>query len=200
MCYAGGPYCYDKKLSPSRKIAAGEKRAAKARRRLSEATSINDADRARTNLAYANLYMKGGGTLSETDTDHVLNDIGRPDGGATFSPTRHTAPTVGFCYSVRPERGMVVDAESISCKPDDPPEKKERAYRTLQGFMDRNKDLLENENNFVGLWNDPQTGKVYVDVSTHTMRAERARKECAAHEQLAFFDLQTFESVDVLRG
>lgn len=68
---------------------------------------------------------------------------------------------------------------------------------TYEDYCERNKDLLSKENHYVGTWNDPVTGKIYLDVSVNTMDAKEARKQCEDNDQIAYFDLQDFSSVTV---
>lgn len=150
-------------------------------------------DRARTKLAKLSLD-KSGVTESSVKLDEILKDIHTPDSGATISindsNTEAVIPTVGFCASPYPEYSKVFENS------------KKVTAESLLNFMDlvsEKKDILSGENTYIGLWNDPSTGKVYLDISKRYDTAEEARKVCKESDQIAYFDLQTFESVDVDR-
>jgi len=64
-------------------------------------------------------------------------------------------------------------------------------------YIKENKELLSKKNHYVGLWNDPETNIIYMDVSVHSMNATTAREQCEQKDQIAYFDLQTGESVTV---
>lgn len=68
---------------------------------------------------------------------------------------------------------------------------------TLSSYAKKNIDLMDKPDHYVGLWNDPATGIVYLDISVNTMSAEEAQKDCKGHDQIAFFDLQDYNSVTV---
>lgn len=147
------------------------------------------ADEVRTQVA-----MKKAETQSITETQDVatlLQGIATPDGGATFN-LNGTVPTVGFCASPYPEFSKVYEkAEDVT-------------FAELTNFVAEvekvNPTIFAEENTYLGLWNDPETGKIYLDVSKHYMNALETRKVCLENDQIAFFDLNTFESVDVDRN
>lgn len=141
-------------------------------------------DALRTDRAEAELKMKGSQTLSET-IENVLINTGEADGGSSFNPITRTTPVVGFCYSPYPERSKVYN--SIQ----------DLKLSDYNDYFESNKDLLSKDNHYIGTWNDPETGKIYLDISINTMNANEAREECLNKDQIAFFDLQDFSSVTV---
>lgn len=126
-----------------------------------------------------------GGQKRSVDTSAVISDVQEPDGGATWSINEQNSPTSGFAYSPYPERSEVIE------KADDV------TPQALMDYYNKNKDVMEKEGHYFGMWNDPQTGKVYLDVSVHTFDAAEARQGCKDKDQIAFFDFQTFNSVTV---
>lgn len=124
----------------------------------------------------------------KADADAVFKSLTEPDGGATWNPLTGEVPTSGFCYSPYPQYSVVFPV----------PEKREDFDDRISDFLNSPAaDLLTKPNHYIGLWNNPADGKIYLDVSVSTMDAESARKECLTHDQIAFFDLQTFDSVTV---
>lgn len=90
----------------------------------------------------------------------------------------------GFPYSPYPERSQAVHYKNITPK-------------DLDDYVNNNRDLLSEPGNFLGLWHDPDSGLVYIDISVVTNDAAEARKQCLEKDQLPFFDLQTFQTVTV---
>ena len=127
------------------------------------------------------------GNTSTIETRDVLKTVNQPDGGATFNPLNNKTPSSGFCYSPYPEVSKTVKFS------EDLAENK----NILLNYLKENKELLEKENHYIGLWNDPETGIIYMDVSVHSMNAKEVRIGCEEKDQIAYFDLQTFESVTV---
>lgn len=153
---------------------------------LDEAANPSDPkyDTLRTDRAQLNLNMKGSQVYVDT-VNNVLSTTSEPDGGSTYNPYVKTSPQVGFCYSPYPERS--VEFNSVN----------DLTLSTYEDYCESNKDLLSKENHYVGTWNDPVTGKIYLDVSVNTMDAKEARTQCEDNDQIAYFDLQDFSSVTV---
>lgn len=148
---------------------------------------------ARTMLAELNSIIKGGDT-QEVNLDDVLSDLHSPDSGATIAISSETTvitPTTGFCASPYPEHSKVFNNS------------KEVNLQGVLEFIDNiekiDKDIFSQDETYIGLWNDPVTGKVYLDISKRYHTAEEASIACEQNDQIAYFDLQTFESVDVDR-
>lgn len=119
----------------------------------------------------------------------MFADIGEPDGGGTWNPRTGESPAIGFCWSPYPERSRVLDG---------PPDSAQALQDIADRFMEENRDIYDHDGNaFIGLWNDPATGKVYLDVSVVGRDAEAARDACRRHDQIAFYDLQVGASVTV---
>jgi hypothetical protein len=114
----------------------------------------------------------------------VLSTVRQSDGGGTWNPMTQKMPTCGFCYSPYPEHSKCLKAEEITLK-------------ELNDYAKEHHDLLGKDHHFVGLWNNPADGNVYLDISVNTMDAGTAKDGCENHDQIAYFDLQTFTSVEV---
>lgn len=156
--------------------------------------SRKNEEQERTKLAKLSLKMKGN-NISDVKLDEVLKDLRKPDSGATLSANRNSTkakiPVVGFCASPYPEHSVVFDnPEDVTL--DSLLDFEERINKESEG-------IFSQEDVYIGLWNDPATGKIYLDVSKRYDTAEEARIACEQNDQIAYFDLQTFESVDVDR-
>ena len=138
-----------------------------------------------------NFVSSDGSNLADNNMGEIFTRVKSPDGGGTITKDGRQSPISGFCYSPYPEISQCYNsAEEFA--PD---------QKTLQNnlikFYNKNKSYFKDSNSFIGFWNDPETGKVYLDVSKVTDDAANARSECKQHDQIAFFDLQSYESVTV---
>lgn len=131
----------------------------------------------------------------EVAAEILSRDLTEPDSGATISfewdrdnPGKGImkAPQSGFCFSTRPDLSKKIESE-------DPKE----IVQEIQSFFDKNADVLGQENNYLGLWRNPDDNALYFDVSEVHKDAGFARKACQENDQIAYFDLQTFNSVVV---
>ena len=67
----------------------------------------------------------------------------------------------------------------------------------FEQYCSEHKDLLDKEDHYIGTWHDPNTGTKYLDISINTQDAKVAREQCKQKDQIAYFDLQDFSSVEV---
>jgi len=158
--------------------------------------SIKEEEQARTHLAKLSRKIKGEDNKVENLND-LFKDIRKPDGGATISISTNNnqsaiIPTVGFCASPYPQHSKVFDTS------------KDVNHSSILEFMinveKENQDIFSDDETYVGLWNDPKTGKIYLDISKRYHTAQEARIACEENDQIAYFDLQTYESIDVDRS
>lgn len=181
MCRTGGPYCYERKLSRPKREKLNTKRVARLTRKIDNHPR---SDEDRSARARAQAYLNGD-TEATSNLSQAVADASQPDGGGTIRVADGAVPTTGFCYSPYPERSKVFASAS------------DLTVASLMQYAKDNEDLLSQQGNYVGLWNDPEDGKVYLDVSVVTQEASEARVACKEHDQIAFFDLQDFTSVTV---
>lgn len=118
------------------------------------------------------------------EADKALSRLRHPDGGFTRHPETGREEIIGFFVSPYPEREKAIRAEEL--RP-----------RHLREFREANRDLFTQPGHFMGGWHDPETGIVSLDVSVKTESAEQARDLASEHQQVAFYDAQTGNSVDV---
>jgi hypothetical protein len=125
-------------------------------------------------------------TGGKADPDQMLADASTPDGGFTWNPNTGQTASFGFAVAVG-SREKVVDSPLT--------------MDVVRQYIKDNSDAVDltKKGNYVGAWNNPENGKIYLDVSTVTTNAERARRLCGDTE-ISFFDLQTFKSVTVNPG
>lgn len=121
----------------------------------------------------------------QSDMESIVGSLHEPDSGATVDVIGKKFIRSGFAYSPYPERSKKID-NYADLRPSN-----------LTSFLEENKDILSEEGNYLGLWHDPDTGAVYIDISVVNDDAKKARRECWEKDQLAFFDLQHLNSVTV---
>lgn len=159
-----------------------------------ESRSLPSYDKFRQKILDHTRKMKG--TLARHNNVEVeqklehkgLVDLAKvPDGGATFNVGRKVLITEGFAYSPYPELSRVVNSKDLT-------------EDNISEYFYEMKQKLTEDGHCLGLWHDPNTGLVYLDVSVVTNSVRQAREECKNTDQIAFFDMQRFESVTVDRN
>lgn len=150
-----------------------------------DASSSPQYDDMRTELCQRALQTQS--LTQHVTVEELFATIHTPDGGATYNPLTGEAPQVGFCFSPYPERSQVVELPSDF----------NAIIDIMQRYYEQNADLFADSNRYVGFWNNPDDGKVYLDVSVVHYDASRVRDACLQHDQIGFFDLQTCQSVTV---
>lgn len=152
--------------------------------------STSEQDSLRTEISRLNEELQGSNHNHGT-IDDTLSGIHEPDGGATFN-LKGIQPSTGFCASPYPEHSKVFNSS------------KDVSFEALTQYVSeiekRDPSIFSQEETYLGMWNDPADGKVYLDISKRYHTAEEARKACEENDQIAFFDLNVFESVDVDRN
>lgn len=99
----------------------------------------------------------------------------RDDGGAEMV-------SEGFCVSPYPDREFARPAAKLT-------------MADYIGYEQKNADLLAKDGHHLGVWRNPEDNMVYLDVSVVVDDAAQARKMCADHNQLAYFDMARCETV-----
>ena len=120
-------------------------------------------------------------------TQEISKYAQQPDGGATFNSKKKTLIKRGFAYSPYPEYSKAIPADKLTDK-------------DISDYLEEHNEILAQDGHNLGVWHDPETGIVYLDISVVSTNIKQARKECKEKDQLAFFDMQTFSSVVVDRN
>ena len=136
-------------------------------------------------------HGKGGGGSGGSSkvglSDEKANDLAKrvktPDGGFTVDPRTGKDVTSGFAVATDPKLSKEIDAKDVTGK-------------TIQNYVNANKSALAGEGKMVGGWHDPDTGKVWLDVSTVTPDKNKAVKLAQDANQIAIFDLGSGKSIN----
>lgn len=156
--------------------------------------SREEEEAARTKLA--NLAKRIKGKESEVALiRESLQGHKTAGGGSVLSMSQHNStqraivPLTGFCANLYPELSVTFNSS------------KEINHNKILAFMDNiekeKEGLLSEKDVYIGIWNDPKTGKVRLDVSKRFSVARDARRACEKGDSKTYFDLQVFESVKI---
>lgn len=114
----------------------------------------------------------------------MVERIRSPDGGFTYQPLSEHEPSVGYALSIHPERSFAKDADELE-------------FEDVLDYVVKNEDLLSQKGSYLGAWHDPESGKVFLDISRVTDDEDEARDLALVHDQIAYFDLGKGMSVTV---
>lgn len=118
----------------------------------------------------------------------ILKNVRQADGGATID--KHGNFASGKYYaSIHPEYSLIVDnAEQVNS---------DLIKNYVEEINNVSGGLLDKPNNYLGLWHDPETHKVYFDISQSFNNKQAVKNACLEHEQIAYFDSEQGKSVKV---
>lgn len=116
----------------------------------------------------------------------VLDALRVPDGGFSIDLTTGEHVNSGYAVAIHPDRERVIPIEDVT-------------MASLISYALENMDLLAEPGHVFGAWHDPETGKVYLDVSTVRLDRGEAMALARKHGQLAIFDFTSLSSVNVCR-
>lgn len=130
---------------------------------------------------------QGGRPPLRSSMQELLERIAKPDGGFTYQPISDEEPKDGFAVSIYPERSVAFDFGKIT-------------FGDFIGYYQRNRDAFMRGGHYLGAWHDPETGKVFLDVSVIAKTPGSARALAMAHDQIAYYSLRAGKSVTVNRA
>lgn len=135
--------------------------------------------------------VKQSGDREPYSRSKMATDLRTPDGGFTYDLGTSSAVTAGFAVSPYPERSKAIDGVKGMSDSD--------IDRAVNSYISDNSDLLSRPRHYLGGWHDPKTGRVWLDVSVVEDSTGEAYRMGLEYDQIAYFDLQNFESVDINR-
>jgi hypothetical protein len=119
--------------------------------------------------------------------EKALADCRVSDGGATIDQNGIPANSPYYA-SIYPEFEKVVSVDDLS----------QGLIADYVASVNAVSDgLLTKPNTYLGLWNNPKNGKVYIDISKGFDDRDKVEKACRDYKQLAYFDSEKGESVAV---
>lgn len=140
----------------------------------------------------AGACLPGQGTPKKTEEqpkqgrelNSLFDRIRQPDGGFTYHVLSEEQPSEGFALSPYPDRSFAKEVKDLS-------------LTDLAEYIVKNRDILSNQDHYLGAWHDPASGKVFLDVSVVSKDEEKAKKLALEKDQIAYFDLKKGVSVTV---
>jgi hypothetical protein len=132
-------------------------------------------------------YFEGATNTAPTEIAKLYARVHAPDGGFTYQPKLHSEPDHGFAVSPYPERSFAKPAKDFTAA-------------DLKAYVLKNKAMFDDPHNYVGGWNDPESGKVFLDISVVNEDQKAAEALARKSDQIAIFNLKTFTTITVNRG
>lgn len=118
----------------------------------------------------------------------IIKNVRQADGGATIDKYGNFA-NGKYYASIYPQYSLIVDnSEKVNG---------ELIKKYVEKINNVSGGLLDKPNNYIGLWNDPETHKVYFDISKSFNDKEAVKNACLKHSQIAYFDSEQGKSVKV---
>lgn len=105
----------------------------------------------------------------------------RDKGGITID-LKGSEPTRGYAYSPRKDTEKIIPKTKLR-------------IRDIDDYIDQNYDLISQRGGHLGMWEDE--GNVYLDVSFVGAPSASTIARAQAAQQLAVFDLATFQEIHV---
>lgn len=111
---------------------------------------------------------------------NALCEYVKQNGGATFNLMTGEYPSTGFMVA-KAENEFILDSECT--------------VNSLYAYMARYANDLQCEDAHLGIWYNTENGKTYLDTSYRFENLEDALEFAKANNQLAIFDLATFNEI-----
>ncbi len=128
-------------------------------------------------------------TSQQVNTTALLDFIKQNPEGFTFDPITLESPTSGFAVSPIKALELVVDQDGMT---------KEDARQFAKNVADLAKEM--DQPVFAGGWLNPDNGKYYLDATIVFDKKEDALYTAEAAQQIAIFDLGTFNETKTEEG
>jgi hypothetical protein len=114
----------------------------------------------------------------------LLDQIREPNGGFTVHAVTGRQPTSGYALSIYKDRETTKPAQDLE-------------LIDLVRFATANEDLLRQPDNYFGVWHDPESNLVYMDISIVVRSAAEAERLGRQNQQGSYFDLGDGQLVDI---
>lgn len=111
------------------------------------------------------------------------------DGGFTYDVVTEFEPPRGFAVAIKPNELIIDDFSDLT----------DAEFKAiLENYVAENRKLLDQDDWFLGGWHDSDNNKFYLDTTKVFTDEVAAAHFAFKEEQLALFNLQTFETKNVL--
>lgn len=108
-------------------------------------------------------------------------------GGISIHVKSGKEPKSGYMCAVYAERASWIKGDAV----------KDPAKRTkaIKDFMEKNKDVLADKNNYLGTWYDTSTGNISLDISRNFKNKNEAVKYAREHNEKAIWDVKNMAEI-----
>lgn len=122
------------------------------------------------------------GRWTDAEGSNLVEQLTKPDGGFSYNVLTHRSPTTGLILSPFEVRQQTIPVGQVRAS-------------DLYQYVRKNWDLLQQPGNHFGGWHNPEDGLVYLDVSVIVDSHAEAERVAREHDQIAYFNLATKETV-----
>ena len=118
----------------------------------------------------------------------ICEEVQKSDGGATIDYNGNNAKGDYFASCYPQYSKTISKPQQVTVK---------KLLALIDEINQESNGLLNKPSFYLGLWNDPETNIVYIDVSQGFNDKKAVIKACKKYKQLAYFDTKTGASVRV---
>ncbi len=72
----------------------------------------------------------------------------------------------------------------------------DKGKQAIRDFMDQHHEMLSQQGNFLGGWHDPDSGKIFLDISTNVQDRAEAIALGQKNNQISIYDVENGTTVD----
>ena len=108
-------------------------------------------------------------------------------GGISIHVKSGKEPKSGYMCAVYGERSRWLQGAEVKN-----PKKREAA---IKDFMEKNKDVLSDKDNYLGTWYDTDTGAISLDISRNFKDKNKAIKFASDHNEKAIWDVANMTEI-----
>lgn len=119
--------------------------------------------------------------------DLKFSEFSEPNSGITMNINNDELVQSGFCVSPYPDQSLAIESDLTD----------EEFQKALDDYIEKNKEILDQPNHYVGLWKSPYDGALYVDISVVYEDAAYTRDVGEEKDQQGYFDMQTYEEITI---
>lgn len=109
------------------------------------------------------------------------------NGGISVHVKSGKEPKTGYMCAVYGDRSTWLKGDTVK-----DPKKREKA---IKDFMEKNKDILADKDNYLGTWFDTETGFISLDISRNFSDKDEAIKFASEHNEKAIWDVENMTEI-----
>lgn len=129
---------------------------------------------------------RGGSGLGSIPTK-IRDLLHEPGSGFSIKVPGENAPTSGFMVSHK-EPSLIINPETFFN--DDA-----KAIDKVLDFIRANKGMLDEKDNFLGGWHDPDSGQIFIDISANVQDKAEAIALGKQNDQISIYDVVAGDTI-----